>query len=97
MFDNIYKACFAVTLDNGGLNRDRGEDQIKEEYADFMATYEARYPSVDLPSIDAWFGSLDDEAMEVATAGEESEMQALFEDAPEGAYTLLEHWFEEHC
>lgn len=96
-FPSIYKACFAVTLDNGGLNRYRDVDQIQREYADFMSTYEVRYPGLDLAGIDRWYGSLSEDDMEIATAGEETEMQKLYEDAPQGAYALVEHWFEEHC
>lgn len=93
----IYKACFAVTIDNGGLNQYRGESQIKEEYASFIESIKSLYPEYNLEDINLWFKSLKDEDMETATAGEDTDMQELFESAPKGAYIILERWFEEYC
>lgn len=98
MFDSIYKACFAVTLDNGGLNRYRSEEQIKQEFDDFIVTYEARHlGSQNLFAIDAWFSTLSVEQMKTATGGEESEIEEMFLAAPFGANQLLNAWFDEHC
>ena len=90
----IYKACFAVTLDNGGLNRDNDEPSIKDAYHTFIQSFAADNPGYDLEAINRFFKSLSKEEMEIATAGEETEMLALFQDSPEGAYTLLVYWFE---
>lgn len=91
----IYKACFAVSLDNGGLNRDRPEGDIKTDYHQFIN--EAGLALMDLQAINDWFKYLSDEEMGIATAGEETEMEELFKDAPQGAYALLNLWFDGPC
>lgn len=96
-FPFIFKACFAVTQDNGGLNRDRDINQIREEYADFLVTFEARYPNFKLDDINKFFKSLSDEDLSTAAAGEESEMIAVMSRGPLGSDVLLTEWFEEHC
>lgn len=93
-YPGIEKACFEITIDNGGLRRDRGEEQVKEETRAFLN----QRPYQDkLPAIDAWLGSLDEETLSTVCAGEHEEMKAALSDSPEGTVRLLDEYFDEVC
>ena len=93
-YSYIYHACFLVLLDNGGLNRDHSQKQFELEFEAFIMGVE-EHESWKLSDIDDWFGRLSEEELEVATAGEDTEMNALYESAPEGSLQLLNKWFED--
>lgn len=93
-FPNITKACWEITLDNGGLHRDRPEARIHKARAAFLM---AR-PYYDLlPEIDRWLGDLSPEDFETVCIGEASEAEALLAPAPPFTETLLNEYFDEVC
>lgn len=95
-YPNIYKACFEVTLDNGGLNRDRSENQIEEEFDAWLLGVEEN-ENWDLKAMDTWIGTLIKEDLEILTAGEETEMMELSALGPPHINDMLNAWFDGPC
>ena len=92
-FPGIARAALEITLDNGGINRNRSEKQQRKELSDFLE----RQPQEILPAIDAWLSSLSKEDLEVACTGEHFEMAALLSKAPPFTETLLNDYFDQVC
>ena len=93
-YSGIRKACFLITLDNGGLNRWRPEKAVHKSITDFLAS--RAYESSVLATIDSWLSSLSDEGLERACVGEQSEMEAfLTEHSPPFTNALLDEYFED--
>ncbi len=94
-YAGIWRACFAITLDNGGLHRDRSERQVKEEFRVWLPQIEDT--GVDIAAIDAWLAALSEDDLGTVTAGEMDEMAEKMKPAPAGTDKLLADYFEEVC
>lgn len=88
----IAKATLEMAYDNGGINRDRSEENCMQDL-DAVLGAEGVYHD-DLVKIDAWFASLSDDQMQVAVAGEETEMKVLLASAPPHTDELLNDIFD---
>jgi len=92
-YPGIERAAYLIALDNGGINRNRSEDQQKAELAEWLN----RPLPFDLPAIDAWLAGLTDDQLEVACCGEHYEMAVLMKEAPPGTDKFLNDYFDEVC
>ena len=102
-YPNIWEACFLITLDNGGLHRGRSESQIEQEFDGFLLGVE-EHEIWDLQKIDNWISTLSrkshveiESQLETLCCGEETEMEELYKEGPQGAYALLNAWFDGPC
>ena len=91
----LWRACFLITVDNGGLNRFRSEEKIKREFRDFIDRRPE--PAEILRAIDDWLKDLDEERLETVTVGEHTEMEEALKNGPVFTDTILGAWFDEHC
>lgn len=103
IYPNIWDACFLITVDNGGLNRNRSVEQIQTEFEAFIERVQ-KTESWNLVAINNWIGTLDrksygvlDSQFDILCCGEETERDALLNGSPIGTNDLLEKWFEEVC
>ncbi len=94
-FPGIWRACFAITIDNGGLHRDRSERRVKEEFEVWLPQIEDT--GVDLAVIDSWLAALSEDDLGTVTAGEMKEMKEKMNSAPPGTEKLLNDYFDEVC
>lgn len=94
-FPNIEKACLAVALDNGGINRFRSVDKQRREYAKWLAQQD--YPN--LAEIDQWLGTLSKDDLETVCVGGQDEPGtiAIRASAPAFLDDLLNSYFDEVC
>lgn len=92
-YPGLWRACFAITVANGGLHRERPEERIKEEFCDWLALS----AGVDLLAIDAWLATLDESDLETVTDGEASKADALLKSAPANTQALLNDYFDKVC
>ncbi len=90
----IKEACLLITIDNGGLRRDRPAAVVRTEMERFL---EARPYHDLLPEIDRWLGTLSPDDFETVCCGEHTEMLALMEGAPPFTSDLLNDYFDEVC
>jgi len=86
-------AMFLIALDNGGVNRDRPEQQVRREIRQWLA----KQPADLLPAVDKWLASLSDDDLETVCAGEHTDAQALLASAPPFTDQLLNAYFDEVC
>jgi hypothetical protein len=95
-FDGIKRAALEISLDNGGINRDRSIEQMTKELDDFL---EKTKDVITLFLIDAWLRSLSEEDMNTVCAGgqDEPETIELMSKAPSGTNELLNEIFEQVC
>jgi hypothetical protein len=84
-----------MAYDNGGINRDRSEARATRELRHFLDR--VPFDRAVLAAIDAWLGTLSEEQMLIAVAGEETEMDALLASSPPFTGALLCAIFEEVC
>jgi hypothetical protein len=91
-YQNIARACFAICIDNGGINRERSEQQWRDEFAAFI-NREAWPPEI-LVAIDAWLGTLAADDLETVCAGVDTEAMTLMESAPPCTQEVLDAYFE---
>lgn len=91
-YPGIERATLLIALDNGGINRNRSEEQQKAELEAFFVGRRE-----DLAKIDAWLLSLTNEQLETACCGEHDEMAALLASAPPGTDQFLNDYFDEVC
>jgi hypothetical protein len=92
-FPGITKAALEIAYDNGGINRDRSEKKMLGELERWLA----KQPAEILPDIDAWLSSLSKDDLITVCAGEESEQQAILQNAPPFTDKLLNDYFGEVC
>lgn len=94
MMDNIRRACLLISRSNGGINRNRTQEQVLREMQKFLDLSPYRD---ELPGIDAWLGTLSPEDFETVCDGEMSEQDAILMTAPPFTNTLLNDYFEDVC
>lgn len=94
-YPGIWRACFEIKIDNGGLHRDRSERQVKEEFNTWLTCIADT--GADLLAIDAWLAALSDDDLGTITAGEMNDMAAKMNSAPPFTEKLLNDYFEEIC
>ncbi len=88
----IARAALEMSYDNGGINRDRSEADVLEALERIIA--DGGDIAFDLSAIDKWLGTLDENQMQVAVAGEQSEMERLLATAPTGTDAFLNSVFD---
>lgn len=95
IYPGIATALFAITLDNGGLNRDRPTDKINDEMHDWLA----KFPRTFLDVFEPWLAALDENGIEQMTAGEETEREEFMaaNNVPPLLDEFLTKWFDEVC
>lgn len=100
-FPGIYRAALTMTLDNGGINRDRSEADMQKDLAAFLAKcMEANHSGLrtalysQLRAIDNWLNHLSEGQLDTVCNGEETEVAAAVKQAPDGTSFLLNGIFE---
>lgn len=89
--DNVRKACLLISYANGGVNRYRTEEKVKRELQKFIDLL----PYADeLPKIDHWLGTLNEEQLETVCDGDQDEADAIAKNAPAFTSQLLNDWFK---
>lgn len=103
-FPGLCRATLELAYDNGGINRDRSEDDCLHEFALYLEEHWLRAEHAGLRTmllcavivIDDWLSQLSDEDVNTACNGEETEAAAILETAPHGTSDILDGIFE-HC
>jgi hypothetical protein len=80
-----------MAYDNGGVNRDRPESMTITELDAVLAL---PHPPMDLDAVSLWLMGLSEEHLVTAVAGEESEVEELMQQAPQGTNNLLNAIFD---
>ncbi len=90
-YPSFAKACFAVTIDNGGINRTRSAKAWRGDYRKWAVAQQ------DLTEINAWCATLTNEQItEWAIGGDdEPEKKRLQASAPAFADQMLDKYFDE--
>jgi hypothetical protein len=88
----ISKAALEMSYCNGGVNRDRREADVLRSLDAWLS--DGPDLALDLPAIDAWLATLDDEQLQTAVDGEESEAEQIVSAAPPGTSRLLTDIFD---
>lgn len=91
-YPGIARAALEMAYDNGGVTRDRPEGAIIQELGVVLA--EGFDLAFDLNAISGWLLSLPDTQLNIAVAGEYSEMVELMSGAPPGTNSLLNAIFD---
>lgn len=100
MYPNIEAMALEIAYDNGGIFNGMGicesryESDVIADLHEFLANTDKT--EIELARYDAWLGSLTKEQFETVSSGEETEMQAIFKDGPDGMDDFLNEIFE-HC
>jgi hypothetical protein len=92
-FPGIYRAAREIAYDNGGIHRDRSEQQQFEEYEVWLA----KQDPLKLGLIDSWLMSLTDFQLNVVCTDGEGEGALILKTAPAGTDELLNDYFDEVC
>jgi hypothetical protein len=100
-FPGILRAALTMTLDNGGINRDRSEADMQKDLAAFLAKcMEANHSGIrttlysQLWAIDNWLNQLSEDELNTVCNGEETEAQDAIKTAPDGTNFLLNGIFD---
>ncbi len=94
MYDAIHRTLLAISLDNGGINRDRSEEQQKLEASEWLDKVKQ---DNDLNAYEAWLGTKTEEEIETLANGEFHDIEAMMHEAPKGLDDFLNDYFEEVC
>jgi len=94
-YPTIAKVALAISLDNGGINRDRSAGRQGRELERFLA---AR-PIEELDLIEPWLASLTEGQLDLVASGGQDEPPtiALMSKAPPFTDDLLNAYFDEVC
>ncbi len=92
-YPGIWRAAREIAYANGGVNRDRPEDQVGKEFGAWIA----KQPSDPLMLIDIFLSSLSDDVLNTLCDGEESDANAILRNAPPFTSDLLNRYFDEVC
>jgi hypothetical protein len=93
-FPGIRRAALCIALDNGGINRERSEQQMLEE----LYTWLELQPVEDLFRFDPWLKDLSDEALETVCCDSQSDAGVeLMKGAPAGLDDFLNAYFDQVC
>lgn len=96
----ITKAALEIAYDNGGINRDRSEEDL---HADLDKFFRERTPehsglrgtvAAHWQAIDGWLNALSEDALLTVCAGEEQDVAEAMVGAPPGTDVLLTEIFE---
>lgn len=93
MYPGIARATLLIALDNGGINRNRSEEQQRVDLAKWID----RGGHGPLAPIDNWLAGLTNEQLEIVCCGEDRERAAVMVYAPRGTDDLLNAYFDEVC
>ena len=91
----IGQACFAITIDNGGINRGRSVQKWRRDFVRWIT----KRPSELLRPIEDWLTTKSAAEIEAICCGGQGEPEqvAAMADAPAFADDLLTEYFEEVC
>ncbi len=96
---NIYKAALEMSYDNGGINRDRSEEDHRADFDDLIGA--EGYDFADLKKIDDWLSTLTADQINMLVAGDDEERMALIALIPyeiqQKTDELLNTLFDEVC
>lgn len=70
-YQGITRALLEIEYDNGGINRDRTENDALLESEEVLASCD----DADLAEIDSWLASLNPEELQLVCCGEQSEAE----------------------
>uniref|UniRef100_A0AAU8HY26 Uncharacterized protein n=1 Tax=Rhizobium phage LG08 TaxID=3129229 RepID=A0AAU8HY26_9CAUD len=87
-YPNIWKACFEITVDNGGLNRDRPQEIVEYDFHVFIGEI---YDRRNLQEAEEYIGNLTDE--EIINLACDNEDMII----PEEVNIILNLWFDWYC
>ena len=90
----LTEALLTLSACNGGINRDRPEEQVAREIDLFLKQYTEEY---DLPAIEEWLGTLTPAEIETMVDGEETEAREITDRGPPKVEDLITKYFEEVC
>ena len=96
---HIYSVAREIAYDNGGINRERSEEQQRREFDEFIGS--EGYDFADLKKIDEWLTNLNSQQIQILAAGEETERMALIATVPhefqQKLDQLFDNYFDEVC
>jgi hypothetical protein len=90
----ILKACEAIALDNGAINRNRSSMDHAKEVGMWLDEVKDQF---DLVMIDAWFSGLSEEDLDTACNGVDEAMVEICKTAPPNTDEFLNLYFNEVC
>ncbi len=101
-FPGITKAALSLAYDNGGINRERSEEDCLRELGEYLGEHWLRADHAGLRTLlfcsligmDRWLSTLSDEELGTACNGEEREAHEVLSRAPLGTDELLNGIFE---
>lgn len=94
-YQGIARACFVISLCNGGINAVRSDIQWYKEFDQWLRKQD--YDSEILYNIDEWLAQLDEWTMEIVCDGDNIEAKAILFSSPVFTDTLLDAYFNEVC
>lgn len=100
--NGIYRAAIEIAYDNGGVNRDRTEDDVKKDALSVVSGQMEGIQHAGLRTsyictvmdIDKWLLQQPDDVLETVCAGEDADRLAALVGAPHGTDALLNAIFE---
>lgn len=90
-YPNIYRAGLEISYDNGGINRDRSENDFCKDLQKFIDNYPRKEL---LPSFDLFLGSLTKEELITLCAGDQDEARDIMIECSCDIGSLLNEIFE---
>lgn len=101
--DGIYRAAIEIAYDNGGINRTRGEDDVRADVKKWLSDLytKIRHTGYRIPdtrrdrleATNKWLLELSQGDLEIVCGGEEKEQLAILACAPTGTKELLANMF----
>lgn len=100
-FPGIWRAAFELAYDNNGINRDRSEAMFSDDLKKYLETEWLQADHSGLRAllycavkmIDAWLGTLSQNALNTICSGESEEIKESLSSAPPGTDDLLDGIF----
>lgn len=93
-FVHLEQAVVTMAYDNGGVNRERPETEVREDFWAMVYRHDALGA---MPRVEEWLATLTEEQRTSVLTGEEEEVASIMRatNAPEGTGDLLDLLFEE--
>lgn len=92
-YPNITKACLEIAYDNGGVHRYRSEEKVRSEIDEWL---EQNSQAWDLERFEYYLGTLSEEELHTACAGEEEDM-VIVTGRCHGLLDFLTQYFQDVC
>lgn len=89
-FPGLSRAALEMAYANGGINRDRREDEVLKKLHELVGSFVV----IDMMPIDLWLSRLSEDDMLTAVDGEEEDQKKVLAGAPPMTDLILNAIFE---